>query len=57
MTSLALSIPGAAASADYRNGVVVFAQPIGGLMAEASVGGQEFGFVPAGGRSTTRPSE
>jgi lipid-binding SYLF domain-containing protein len=46
---------GAAATADYRNGVVVFAQPIGGLMAEASIGGQEFGFVPAGGGSTTRP--
>ena len=48
---------GAAATADYRNGVVVFAQPIGGLMAEASIGGQEFGFVPAGGRATTRPGE
>jgi lipid-binding SYLF domain-containing protein len=48
---------GAAATADYRNGVLVFAQPTGGLMAEASVGGQEFGFVPAKGRSTTRPSE
>ena len=48
---------GAAATADYRNGVVVFAQPTGGLMAEASIGGQEFGFVPAEGRGTTRPSE
>jgi lipid-binding SYLF domain-containing protein len=49
---------GAAATADYRNGVLVFAQTIGGLMAEASVGGQEFGFVPAGGgKPTTRPSE
>ena len=48
---------GAAATADYRNGVLVFAQPTGGLMAEASVGGQEFGFVPAGGKPTTRPSE
>ena len=48
---------GAAATADYRNGVLVFAQPIGGLMAEAAVGGQEFGFVPAGGGSTTRPGE
>jgi lipid-binding SYLF domain-containing protein len=48
---------GAAATADYRNGVLVFAQPIGGLMAEAAIGGQEFGFVPAGGGSTTRPAQ
>jgi lipid-binding SYLF domain-containing protein len=48
---------GAAATADYRNGVLVFAQPTGGLMAEASVGGQEFGFVPAGGSSTTGPAQ
>jgi lipid-binding SYLF domain-containing protein len=48
---------GAAATADYRNGVLVFAQPIGGLMAEASVGGQEFGFVPAGGKPATSPAE
>lgn len=37
---------GAAATADYSKGVVVFVQGKGGLMAEASVGGQGFSFVP-----------
>jgi lipid-binding SYLF domain-containing protein len=37
---------GAATSADYEQGVVVFVLPHGGLMAEASVGGQQFTFVP-----------
>jgi lipid-binding SYLF domain-containing protein len=38
---------GAAASANYSDGVAVFTEPTGGLMFEAAVGGQEFGFVPA----------
>jgi lipid-binding SYLF domain-containing protein len=38
---------GAAATADYRNGVVVFTRPIGGLMAQAAIGGQKFRFEPA----------
>jgi lipid-binding SYLF domain-containing protein len=33
---------GAAANAKYRDGVVVFSQEKGGLMLEASVGGQKF---------------
>ena len=33
---------GASADADYSNGVVVFTMARGGLMAEASVGGQQF---------------
>ena len=33
---------GAAASAKYTAGVVVFVQPIGGAMLEASLGGQQF---------------
>lgn len=37
---------GAAKSANYRNGVVVFVQPKGGVMAEAAVGGQKFSFKP-----------
>ncbi len=37
---------GAAASADYSKGVVVFVRTTGGLMAEASVGGQRFTFKP-----------
>lgn len=36
---------GAAGAADYSKGVIVFTQPKGGLMAEASVGGQQFTFV------------
>jgi lipid-binding SYLF domain-containing protein len=37
---------GAAAAADYDKGVVVFVRTTGGLMAEASVGGQKFNFKP-----------
>lgn len=35
---------GAAAAADYSKGVIVFTQAKGGLMAEASIGGQQFSF-------------
>lgn len=35
---------GASANAAYRNGVAVFTRAKGGLMYEASVGGQKFGF-------------
>jgi lipid-binding SYLF domain-containing protein len=38
---------GAAAAADYANGVAIFTLPIGGLMAQATVGGQKFRFEPA----------
>ncbi len=37
---------GTSANAKYQNGVAVFTLPKGGLMAEASVGGQKFGFEP-----------
>jgi hypothetical protein len=37
---------GAAKSAKYKNGVVVFTLPKKGLMAQASVGGQKFKFAP-----------
>jgi len=37
---------GASANADYENGVAVFTLPHGGLMFEASVGGQRFTFEP-----------
>ncbi len=37
---------GAAASADYQLGVLVFTQPDKGFMFEASVGGQEFTYEP-----------
>jgi lipid-binding SYLF domain-containing protein len=37
---------GAAANADYSNGVAVFTLVQGGLMAEATVGGQKFSFTP-----------
>jgi lipid-binding SYLF domain-containing protein len=37
---------GAAASARYTDGVMVFVQPQGGLMLEASIGGQTFSFQP-----------
>lgn len=38
--------PGAAASANLRNDVLVFVRTTGGLMAEAAVGGQVFRFEP-----------
>jgi hypothetical protein len=37
---------GTSTNAKYQNGVAVFTLPKGGLMAEASVGGQKFGFEP-----------
>jgi lipid-binding SYLF domain-containing protein len=37
---------GAAAVARYKNGIAIFTQMKGGLMAEASVGGQKFSFEP-----------
>ena len=37
---------GASANANYRDGVVVFSQEKGGLMLEASLGGQKFTYVP-----------
>lgn len=37
---------GAAANGNYRNGVVVFSQEKGGLMLEASIGGQKFTYKP-----------
>lgn len=37
---------GAAESAKYTDGVLVFVQPISGLMVEASLGGQSFSFKP-----------
>lgn len=38
---------GASADAAYSNGVAIFTMAIGGLMYEASVGGQTFEFTPA----------
>jgi len=38
---------GAAAQARFENGVAVFVKPQGGLMFEASIGGQKFNFKPA----------
>ena len=38
---------GAANSATYTDGVLVFVEPIAGLMVEAVVGGQSFGFQSA----------
>lgn len=37
---------GASANANYRDGVVVFTQGKGGLMLEASLGGQKFTYKP-----------
>jgi lipid-binding SYLF domain-containing protein len=37
---------GASANAKYQNGVAIFTATTGGLMAEASVGGQKFSFEP-----------
>jgi lipid-binding SYLF domain-containing protein len=45
MSAVALS-SGAGASAKYRNGVAIVTHVKGGLMAEASVGGQKFSYEP-----------
>lgn len=37
---------GVAVNAKYKDGIAVFAMPKAGLMADASVGGQKFGFTP-----------
>jgi lipid-binding SYLF domain-containing protein len=37
---------GASADVKYRNGIMIFTQEKGGLMYEASVGGQKFGYSP-----------
>jgi lipid-binding SYLF domain-containing protein len=42
--SAVIATEGAAASAKYTNGVMIFTQVKGGLMYEASVGGQKFDF-------------
>jgi lipid-binding SYLF domain-containing protein len=44
-SAVALSA-GAAASANYQNGVAIFVATKTGLMYEASVGGQKFGYKP-----------
>ncbi|MCK4608042.1 MAG: hypothetical protein KAT71_01060 [Gammaproteobacteria bacterium] len=42
---------GAAANVDYSNGVAIFTLAKGGLMGEASVGGQKFSFTPLNKKS------
>ena len=44
--SAVVAAAGASANAKYAQGVAVFTMPKGGLMAEASVGGQKFAFRP-----------
>jgi lipid-binding SYLF domain-containing protein len=46
--SAVISKSGASASADYRNGVVVFTMAKEGVMVEAAIGGQKFEFTPKG---------
>lgn len=44
--SAIVAAEGAAAHAAYRNGVAIFTLPIGGLMFEASIGGQSLRYKP-----------
>jgi lipid-binding SYLF domain-containing protein len=44
--SAVLADKGAAASAQFVDGVAVFGRPIRGAMAEASVGGQQITYLP-----------
>ncbi|MCE9620008.1 MAG: hypothetical protein K8R92_08860 [Planctomycetes bacterium] len=48
-TSAVIVSSGAGAAAGYQNGVAVFVNGLSGAMLEASVGGQNFKFVPAPG--------
>jgi lipid-binding SYLF domain-containing protein len=45
-TSAIVAKAGSSANANYRDGVVVFSQGKGGLMLEASLGGQKFTYKP-----------
>src|SRR5690606_8495357 len=44
--SAVLANEGKSKDANYKDGVMVFALPKAGLMADASVGGQKFGYTP-----------
>ena len=44
--SAVIATEGAAGNVKYKNGVMIFTQPKGGLMYEASIGGQKFKFRP-----------
>lgn len=44
--SAVIADQGKSKDANYKDGVVVFALPKAGLMADASVGGQKFGYKP-----------
>ncbi|MDP6061106.1 MAG: lipid-binding SYLF domain-containing protein, partial [Pirellulaceae bacterium] len=44
--SAVFATAGTSANADYAAGVAVFTMPSGGLMIEASIGGQHFSFEP-----------
>jgi lipid-binding SYLF domain-containing protein len=49
---------GAAATARFTEGIAIFTMPNGGLMAEASVGGQQFKFLPVEtAKATTQPAD
>jgi hypothetical protein len=43
---------GAGTAANYEHGTMVYVLPLGGLMAQASIGGQQFTFVPLGSHGT-----
>lgn len=45
-TSAVAATSGASSNAKYRDGVLVFTQEKAGLMYEASIGGQKFGYSP-----------
>jgi hypothetical protein len=44
--SAVLAREGAAATADYEQGVAVFTLPIGGAMFQAAIGGQQMTYQP-----------
>jgi len=44
--SAVIATAGASADADYNKGVAIFTNVSGGVMAEASVGGQKFDYTP-----------
>ena len=48
-TSVVIAKKGAAASARYEGGIAVFTVTKGGMMIEASIGGQRFKFIPKEG--------
>lgn len=55
-TSAVATIAGVSNDVDYESGVAIFTMSKGGLMFEASIGGQSFRFIPIAGTEPAAPA-